>query len=442
MAARRHSVRDSILAQVKEYGNKHHASRPFRPGIDPVPVSGKVLDGDDLCNLVDAALDGWLTTGRFNDAFERTLRERLGRKFALTCNSGSSANLLAVAALTSATLGERALKPGDEVITVAAGFPTTVNPLLLYRLVPHFVDVDLATYNAIPEQVAAAIGPRTRAIMLAHTLGNPFDVTAIEGLCKQHGLWLIEDSCDALGSMWGERPAGSIGDISTFSFYPAHHITMGEGGAVTTDDPLLKRALESFRDWGRDCWCDPGRDNTCRKRYDQQFGDLPVAYDHKDVYSHAGFNLKITDMQAAIGLSQLDKLESFIATRRRNFDLLQSGIAHLADRLLLPCATPGSQPAWFGFPVTLNDPAMREPLLRHLDRAKIGSRLLFGGNLIHQPYFKGQNYLLDSTLPNSDRIVTSTLWLGCYPGLSEEMIGYMVEQLNDFFFSSKAMAGN
>lgn len=426
--------RQSILEMVRAYGQRQTAPNAFIPGQTPIPASGKVLSPDDFVNLVDASLDGWLTTGRFNDAFEKKLAEHIGVGFALTTNSGSSANLLAVTALTSPQLGVQALKPGDEVITAAAGFPTTVNPLLQNGLIPVFVDSDIPTYNPTVESIEAAITERTRAIILAHTLGNPYAVAEVRALADRHKLWLIEDCCDALGSTYQSRNVGTFGHIGTLSFYPAHHITMGEGGAVFTSDPRLKRLIESFRDWGRDCWCAPGCDNTCGKRFDWQHGDLPHGYDHKYVYSHAGYNLKITDMQAAIGLSQLEKIGEFVSARRKNFALLHEMLSPLNDTLILPQATPDSNPSWFGFPITLQNeaPFDRIDLLRYLDQNKIGTRLLFAGNLTKQPYFANQQYRTQGHLENADKILARTFWLGIYPGLSEEMLAFVAKKMNEF----------
>ena len=419
-------------AEAASYADVALIDKPFRPGISPVPPSGKVIGANELEHLVEASLDGWLTTGRFNELFQQRLATFLGRKHVLTTNSGSSANLLALSALTSPLLGERALKPGDEVITVAAGFPTTVNPILQNGLVPVFVDVQFPTYNVDPEAVAGAVGPRTRAIMIAHTLGNPFDLDAITAIARQNGMWLVEDCCDALGSTYGGRKVGTFGHVGTLSFYPAHHITMGEGGAVFTDDPLLKRAIESIRDWGRDCYCAPGRDNTCGKRFKWQLGDLPRGYDHKYTYSHLGYNLKITDMQAAVGLAQMDRLDGFIATRRANFRRLHDRLLDLGDRLVLPEATPGSEPSWFGFPITLRPESGldREELLRHLNRKKVGTRLLFAGNLLRQPYFADRAHRVVGPLERTDVVMRNTFWLGVFPGLSVEMLDYVADTLH------------
>lgn len=426
--------RQSILTAVRDYAAQHTTSPAFIPGQTPVPVSGKVLGEEEFVHLVDAALDGWLTTGRFNDAFEQKLADFLGTRHALTCNSGSSANLLALSALTSPSLGKRALQPGDEVITAAAGFPTTVNPILQNGLVPVFVDSHIPTYNPTPAAIEAAIGPRSRAIMLAHTLGNPLEIEAIRTLADRHDLWLVEDCCDALGSLYATRKVGTFGHIGTLSFYPAHHITMGEGGAVFTDDPALKRAIESFRDWGRDCWCQPGCDNTCGKRFDWQLGDLPPGYDHKYVYSHLGYNLKITDMQAAVGLAQLDRIDAFCQARRENFHHLHARLKAVEDFLILPQSTPGSDPAWFGFPVTLRAeaPFRRVDLLRFLDQRKIATRLLFAGNLTRQPYFAGRHYRVSGSLDNADTIMQNTFWLGVWPGLGEAQLDYIADSIADF----------
>ena len=427
------SDRTAILELVRAYAEKKLSPSTFIPGNTAIPPSGKVLGPAELINLVEASLDAWLTTGRFNDAFEKKLASYLGVPHVLTCNSGSSANLLALTALTSPLLGERALKPSDEVITAAAGFPTTVNPILQNGLIPVFVDSDIPTYNPLPKSIEAAISDKTRAIMLAHTLGNPFAAEEIRAIADRHNLWLIEDCCDALGSTYNNRKVGTFGHLGTLSFYPAHHITMGEGGAVFTTDPLLKRIVESFRDWGRDCWCNPGCDNTCGKRFDWQIGDLPAGYDHKYVYSHLGYNLKITDMQAAVGLAQLDRLAGFITARQSNFTHLcerLAGIAHLT----LPTATEGSNPAWFGFPITLAEdaPFSRVDLLRYLDQQKVGTRLLFAGNLIRQPYMSGRAYRVADSLTNADRIMNQTFWVGLWPGLEKVALDHIGQVLEDF----------
>lgn len=428
------AIRQQIHALVERYHAVAHASAPFVPGISPVQVSGRVYDSSDMKSLIDSALEFWLTTGRFNDDFQEKLAKRIGIKYALTVNSGSSANLAAFSALTSHMLRERQLKPGDEVITAATGFPTTVNPALLWGIVPVFVDVDIPTYNIIPELVEAAITERTRAIMVAHTLGNPFDAVRLADIAKRHKLYLIEDCCDALGATVNGRYVGTIGDIGTLSFYPAHHITMGEGGAVFTNNPVLRRAMESFRDWGRDCYCDPGKDNTCKRRFDWKLGDLPYGYDHKYIYSHLGFNLKITDMQAAVGLAQLDHLDGFIAARRANFAFLKHELRGVEEFLILPEATPNTEPSWFGFPITVREgaPFSRDELVANLNEKKIGTRFLFGGNLVRQPYMKGRNYRIHGDLTNSDRVMNSTFWIGLFPGLAREQLTYVVEMMAEF----------
>lgn len=407
------------------------AAQPWRPGIDAIPPSGKVVGDAEKNAMIDAALDAWLTTGRFNDAFEKRLADFVGVKHALTVNSGSSANLVAFSTLTSPRLGIRAIRPGDEVITVAAGFPTTVNPIIQNGAVPVFVDAVLPTYNIDVSQLEAALSPRTKAIMIAHTLGNPFDLDAVCAFAKAHGLWLVEDCCDALGSTWKGRKVGTFGHLATLSFYPAHHITMGEGGAVLTSDPELRQIAESFRDWGRDCWCKPGCDNTCGKRFDWQLGSLPAGYDHKYTYSHLGYNLKITDMQAACGLAQLDRLEGFVEARKDNFDYLSEQLKDCADLLVLPEATPGSDPSWFGFPITLRPEAglNRQYLLQYLDEHRIGTRLLFAGNLIHQPYMQDRQYRIVGSLKTADQIMNDTFWIGVWPGLSRAQLDYMVNHL-------------
>jgi CDP-6-deoxy-D-xylo-4-hexulose-3-dehydrase len=435
-------LRALILDLTGEYARKYHATAPFVPGESAIPVSGKVYDETDMRMLVDSALDFWLTTGRFNTEFEAKLAQRLGVAHCLTTNSGSSANLLALSTLTSHYLRADALKPGDEVITVATGFPTTVNPSLQYGLVPVFVDVDIPTYNIAPEMIEAAVSSKTRAIMIAHTLGNPFDLGEVMRVAEKHNLWVIEDCCDALGATYDGKGVGTFGHIGTLSFYPAHHITMGEGGAVFTDKPRLKRVIESMRDWGRDCWCAPGQDNTCGKRFARRLGSLPMGYDHKYTYSHAGYNLKITDMQAAVGLAQLGHLDGFIAARNRNFATLTELLRPLEDVLILPEATPNSEPSWFGYPITLRPGSGidREDLVRHLNDMKIGTRLLFGGNLLHQPYMKGRNYRVVGDLANADLVTTNTFWIGLYPGLTESHLGHAVEVLSAFIANGRSRA--
>jgi CDP-6-deoxy-D-xylo-4-hexulose-3-dehydrase len=427
-------LRQQILEQVRAFATAKEAPLPFAPGISPVPPAGRVLDAEAYVALVDAALDGWLTTGRFNDEFERLIAQRIGVKRALTTNSGSSANLLALSALTSPLLGDKALKPGDEVITAAAGFPTTINPILQNGLVPVFVDSSLPTYNPSLDAIRAALGPRTRAIMLAHALGNPFEAAALRELADRHGLWLVEDCCDAFGSTYQGRNVGCFGHVGTLSFYPAHHITTGEGGAVFTDDSVLARAIESFRDWGRDCYCAPGRDNTCGKRFDWQLGDLPCGYDHKYTYAHAGYNLKITDMQAALGVAQLRRLDEFIAARRSNFAHLRERLRSCEEFLILPEATPDSDPSWFGFLLTLreNAPCSRVDLLRYLDQHKVGTRLLFAGNVTRQPYMKGREFRISGELPVANAITERSFWIGVYPGLTAEMLDYAADRIEEF----------
>ena len=385
--------------------------------------------------MVEASLDGWLTTGRFNDVFEQKLADYIGVPYLLTTTSGSSANLLALTALTSPKLGERALKAGDEVITVAAGFPTTVNPTIQNGLIPVFVDVDIPTYNIDPNLIEAAVSEKTRAIMIAHTLGNPFDLLEVRRVADKYNLWLIEDCCDALGSTYNGQKVGTFGDIATVSFYPAHHITMGEGGAVFTKSGELIKIIESFRDWGRDCYCKPGCDNTCGKRFDQQLGSLPFGYDHKYTYSHIGYNLKITDMQAACGLAQMDRVEWLVQKRKDNFAYLKAGLKSCKEFLELPEATPNSEPSWFGFPITIKESAgvNRVDLLKFLDEAKIGTRLLFAGNLIRQPYFQNVKYRVVGELTNTDRIMNNTFWLGIFPGLDEQHLDYVIAKVEEFF---------
>jgi CDP-4-dehydro-6-deoxyglucose reductase, E1 len=428
-------LRAEIAALVQQYSDIVHAPRPFVPGESAVPVSGKVIGAGELKMMVEASLDGWLTTGRFNAMFEERLARFLGVKYLITVNSGSSANLVAFSTLTSSRLGERAIKPGDEVIGVAAGFPTTVNPILQFGAVPVFVDVDLATHNIDASKIEAAISPRTRAIMLAHSLGNPFNLEVVTAICKKHGLWLVEDCCDALGAKYKGQLVGTFGDIGTLSFYPAHHITMGEGGAVFTNDPELKLIAESFRDWGRDCYCPPGRDNTCNKRFCWKLGDLPEGYDHKYTYSHLGYNLKITDMQAACALAQMDRVEGFIAARKANFAYLKERLQSVAEFLHLPEATPNSEPSWFGFPVILKEAAAvkRADLINFLDQNKIATRLLFAGNLARQPYMLGRNFRVSSELTNTDIVMNQTFWLGVWPGLTTQQLDYVADKLEEFF---------
>jgi CDP-6-deoxy-D-xylo-4-hexulose-3-dehydrase len=423
---------DKILSDVRS-AFQDQAPKAFVAGETAVPVSGKVLDADDYVALVESSLDGWLTAGRFHEEFERGLAKYVGVRNALFVNSGSSANLVALSGLTSPKLGKRALKAGDEVITVAAGFPTTVNPIIQNGMIPVFVDVEIGTYDAIIDQIREAISPKTRAIMMAHTLGNPFDVAAVKEICKEHDLWLIEDSCDALGSTYDGKRTGSFGDTATVSFYPAHHITTGEGGAVFVNSPLIKKQVESFRDWGRDCYCATGHDNTCHKRFEWQLGDLPFGYDHKYIYGHIGYNLKATDMQAALGVSQLKKLDRFVAARKANFTFLKSALSDIQD-FVMPEATVNSDPSWFGFPITIRPGSSidRTTLLRHLDDKKIGTRLLFAGNLLKQPAYRNIEHRVIGDLKNSDLVMTNTFWLGVYPGLTDEMLNYVSEVVHDF----------
>jgi len=428
------TLRAQILDLVGRYAALAHAEPAFEAGRSPIPVSGKVYGEPELRLLVDSALDFWLTAGRFNDAFEASLARAFGARWALTCNSGSSANLLAVSALTSPLLGDAALRPGDEVITCATGFPTTVNPILQNGLVPVFVDVDIPTYNIRADLIEAAVTPRTRAIVIAHALGNPFDLATVTAIAARHNLRLVEDCCDALGATYGGRPVGGFGDIATLSFYPAHHITTGEGGAVFVNRSLMKRVVESIRDWGRDCWCAPGKENTCKKRFDWQLGELPHGYDHKYIYSHLGYNLKMTDMQAAVGLAQLDRLDDFIAARRRNFTRLHEGLADLADVLMLPAATRNADPSWFGFPLTLREdaPFSREQLVADLNAGRIGTRNLFGGNLVRQPYMQGRDFRVVGDLAASEAVMRRTFWIGVYPGLGAPQIDFVIDRIRAF----------
>jgi len=432
-------LRNKIKLQVKQFAEISYAQNPFIPGETVVPVSGKVMSSKELEFMVDACLDGWLTTGRFNEMFEKKLSEYLGIKHVLTVNSGSSANLIAFSTLTSSKLQERAIKKGDEVIAVAAGFPTTVNPIIQFGAIPVFVDIDLDTHNIDVTKIEAAISPKTKAIMLAHTLGNPFNLEIVTEICRKYNLWLIEDTCDALGSKYNGQMVGTFGDISTLSFYPAHHITMGEGGAVFTNNGELKIIAESFRDWGRDCYCAPGEDNTCNKRFcwkkSEIGGDLPEGYDHKYTYSHLGYNMKITDMQAACGLAQLSRLDYFVLRRRENYTFLRSRLTKLEQFLKLPEITPNSEPSWFGFPIVLKESSQikRNQLLIYLNENKIGTRLLFAGNIVKQPYMSGQNFRISGDLKNTDIAMNQTFWVGTYPGLTNEHLEYIANTLETFF---------
>jgi CDP-6-deoxy-D-xylo-4-hexulose-3-dehydrase len=427
-------VRKQILESVNRYHAAAFPEHAFVPGETPVPCGGRVFDADDMVHLVDAALDFWLTGGRYAAQFEHEFARFVGVRHAVLCNSGSSANLLAVAALTSPKLGDRRLTAGDEVITAAAAFPTTVFPLLQYGLIPVFVDVELGTYNPSAERIEEAISPRTRAIVLAHALGNPFDLDKVLELARKNNLWVIEDNCDALGSAWRGRRTGTFGDLATASFYPAHHITMGEGGCVLTGQPLLKTIVESFRDWGRDCWCDTGADNTCGKRFAWQLGKLPSGYDHKYIYSHVGYNLKLTDMQAAIGVAQLRKLPGFIEARKRNWQRLRDALGELEDFLILPRAIENADPSWFGFAVTVREgaPFDRKSLVESLESRRIATRPLFAGNLTRQPVFQGVNYRVSGDLTNTDTIMQRTFWVGVYSGLTEAMMDYVADAFRQF----------
>jgi len=428
-------IRNEILGLVNDYSNINFKQKEFIPGVSDVPVSGKVIGDLELRNMVEASLDGWLTTGRFNEQFEKKLANFLGTKCLLTVNSGSSANMIAFSTLTSPKLKERAIQKGDEVISVAAGFPTTVNPIIQFGAIPVFIDVKIPTYNIDENLVEDAINPKTKAIMLAHTLGNPFNLKKISEICKKYNLWLIEDTCDALGSKFNGQNVGTFGDLATLSFYPAHHITMGEGGAIFTNSKKLERIAESFRDWGRDCYCEPGKDNTCNKRFGWKLGDLPFGYDHKYTYSHLGYNMKITDMQAACGLAQLERLESFIRVRKENFNFLYKNLKSLDEFLILPEAEKNSDPSWFGFPLSLrkNNKFNRNDLIKYLNDNKIGTRLLFSGNLTKQPYMKDINFKVQGELKNTDFIMENTFWIGLYPGLYKSHLEYSVSKIKNYF---------
>jgi CDP-6-deoxy-D-xylo-4-hexulose-3-dehydrase len=440
MSERSEELRKQILALTAEFHAEAFPRRDFIPGTSVVPVSGKVIDAADISAVVDSALDGWFTTGRWAKDFERKLAKFFGVRSASLVNSGSSANLVALSALTSPKLGDRQLKPGDEVITVAAGFPTTVNPIFQNRLVPVFIDVTLPTYEIDVTKLEEAKSDRTKAVMIAHTLGNVFNLEAISAFCKKYNLWLIEDCCDALGSTYKGQKVGTFGDIATVSFYPAHHITMGEGGAVLTDKPALQVLIDSFRDWGRDCWCEPGVDNTCGKRFDWQLGTLPCGYDHKYTYSHVGYNLKATDMQAALGVSQIEKLPAFIARRKENFAYLKAALKPLEEYLVLPVAGEHSDPSWFGFPIAVKPkaPFTRDQLTRELDNKKIGTRLVFAGNLLRQPAYEGWEYRVVGELTNTDYVMNQVFWIGVYPGLTTEMLDYIVKTMVEFVATAKS----
>jgi len=440
MSERSEQLRQQILQLTAEFHAEAFPKKDFVPGSSVVPVSGKVIDAADMSAVVDSALDGWFTTGRWAKDFERKLARFFGLRSASLVNSGSSANLVALTALTSPKLGDRQLKPGDEVITVAAGFPTTVNPIFQNRLVPVFIDVTLPTYEVDVTKLEEARSEKTKAVMIAHTLGNVFDLDAVTAFCKKYNLWLIEDCCDALGSTYKGQKVGTFGDIATVSFYPAHHITMGEGGAVLTDKPALQVLIDSFRDWGRDCWCEPGVDNTCGKRFDWQLGTLPCGYDHKYTYSHVGYNLKATDMQAALGVSQIDKLPHFIERRKENFAYLKQALKPLEDVIVLPEATPDSDPSWFGFPIGIKDdaPFKRDQLTKALETNKIGTRLLFAGNLLRQPAYEGWEYRVVGEMTNTDYVMNNVFWIGVFPGLTKEMLDYIAKTAIDFVANAKA----
>ena len=432
-------IRNKIMELISQYAEDVHSKKPFIPGKSSIPVSGRVFGGKEIQMLVSSSLDFWLTTGRFNEEFEKRLGKFLGIKFVITTNSGSSANLLALSSLTSEQLGEKSLKPGDEVITVAAGFPTTVNPILQNNLIPIFIDVQIPSYVIDENLIEENITKKTKAIMIAHTLGNAFNIKKITDIARKHNLWLIEDCCDALGTTYDEKFVGTFGDLSTLSFYPAHHITMGEGGAVLTNNPQLKRIVESFRDWGRDCYCHTGKSNTCGKRFEWKLGDLPFGYDHKYTYSHVGYNLKITDMQAAIGLAQLDRLPEFIKIRKENFELLYSGLSSFEKFLILPSSSENCKPSWFGFPITVKDniPFSRESLVNYLASKLVDTRPIFAGNLIKQPYFKNKIFRTSKTLSNTDKIMNQSFWIGVFPGLSKDMLEYTIKQFEIFIMENR-----
>jgi CDP-6-deoxy-D-xylo-4-hexulose-3-dehydrase len=434
-------LRQRILELVAEYHAEAFAEPEFIAGQTRVPVSGKVFDEHELQHLVDASLDFWLTTGRFAERFERDFARWMGVRHVILVNSGSSANLMALTALTAPELGKRALRPGDEIITAAAGFPTTVNPIIQNRLVPVFVDSQIPTYNADPGAIEEAVGPRTRAVVLAHTLGNPFDVDRVRAIADRHDLWLIEDTCDAVGATWRGRKVGTFGDLATVSFDPAHHMTMGEGGAVLTRNPVLKKIVESFRDWGRDCWCEAGKDDTCGKRFNWQLGSMPRGYDHKYTYSRIGYNLKLTDMQAAVGVAQLEKLDGFVARRRENFAYLRAKLEPLSGRPILPEAALGSDPSWFGFPITVRDGIgiSRDAVTGWLESRGIATRLLFGGNLTRQPAYQDVPFRVVGDLQNADRIMRDTFWVGVFPGLDRQRLDYVVAEITRAIEGSMAV---
>lgn len=427
-------LREEILKLSKDYFEQTWPEKEFIPGESRIPVSGRVFDQEDLETLLDASLDFWLTAGRYANQFETEFANTVGTRYSLLVNSGSSANLVALSTLTSPKLKEKKLNPGDEVITVAAGFPTTVNPIYQNQLTPVYLDIELGTYNIDVALLEEAVTENTKAIMLAHTLGNPFNLDVVASIAAKYNLWLIEDNCDALGAKYNGENTGTFGDIGTASFYPAHHITMGEGGAVFMDRPILKTIAESFRDWGRDCWCAPGADNTCGKRFEWQLGELPYGYDHKYIYSHIGYNLKVSDMQAAVGVSQLKKMSSFIETRKRNWQLLKEGLKKYEEFLILPEPTENSDPSWFGFLITVKEdaPFTRNDLTLFLEENKIATRLLFAGNIIRQPAYHGLPYRIVGDLKNTDRVMNQTFWVGVYPGITPDMVAYMIERFDKF----------
>ena len=436
-------LRDEIGALVKQFCDVALTPPAFLPGQTSIPVSGKMLNSAEIGSLVDSSLDGWLTTGRFAAQFEREFAAFMGVRCASLVNSGSSANLAALSCLTSPSLGDRKLSSGDEVITVAAGFPTTVNPIIQNGLVPVFVDIQIPTYNVDASQIEAAVSPRTKAIVLAHTLGNPFNLDAVMALAAKHNLWVIEDCCDAVGSTYKGRGVGTFGHLATTSFYPAHHITMGEGGCVLTQKPALKKLADSFRDWGRDCWCDPGKSDTCGRRFDWQLGDLPCGYDHKYIYNHIGYNLKATDMQAAVGVAQLQKLRGFIATRRANFAKMHSALSDLSHIFILPEATAHCEPSWFGFPLSVHKESSvtRNQVIRFLESRKISTRLLFGGNLLRQPAYRDIRRRVIGDLPNTDFVMNNAFWVGVYPGITDSMIDYVAETFHQIPKAASAIQG-
>ena len=428
------ALRQQILSLVGEYYSEAFPKKPFLGGISQIPVSGKVFDESELTNLVDSSLEFWLTSGRFSQEFEEQFAKVMGVKHAMLCNSGSSANLLAVSALKSDRLGERALVDGDEVITMAAGFPTTVNPIIQNRLIPVFIDCELGTYDATAENIQAAVSPKTRAIVMAHALGNPFNLDAVMSIAKENNLFVIEDSCDAVGATYDGKPVGSFGDLSTASFYPAHHVTMGEGGCVQAKTASMRKIVESLRDWGRDCWCPTGHDDTCGRRFDWQLGGLPYGYDHKYTYSHIGYNLKLTDMQAAVGVAQLKKLPEFIAARRKNFNRLYEGLKKYEEFFILPQTTPKSEPSWFGFLLTVRPgaPFTRFEIVQHLESRRVATRQLFGGNLLAQPAYQNIEHRISGDLTNTEIVSTNTFWIGVFPGLTDEMIDFMIATIHEF----------